>query len=98
VPLTGPVGWKLRHRVPVDEARAALNRPVTLSESHGCIHEQPHDIDDMLRRNYLRKNNRLTVHSYHERVIRFTLGTARPPFELHVYPGIETLCVVGEAR
>jgi hypothetical protein len=95
---TEKIHGEFMHTTPIDEARTALGRPVVLSESHGCLHIKPDDIDDMVRKGYLRKNNRVAVHGYHERVIRFTFGMGKPPYELHVYPGIKTMCIVGHAK
>lgn len=93
---TEPVHGEFIHTTPVDEANTALKRPVVLAESHGCVHVQPQDIDEMAKRGYLRKNTQVTVHPYHDRIVRFDRAiNANPPWELHFYPGIKQFSVIG---
>jgi hypothetical protein len=88
------------HTTPEDEANTRLGLAVQLGESHGCIHVKPGDIDEMIKRGFLAKNNVVVVHRYTEARIPF----ARPknshsaPYELHFYPGLFTVCVVGVER
>ncbi|WP_443944863.1 hypothetical protein ACJVDH_18380 [Pedobacter sp. AW1-32] len=77
------------HTTPVDEASTARQLPVTLSESHGCIHVKPHELDIMIGNGYLKKGLRLEVHNYTEKNIASTLKrkTGKAPYEVHFYPG-----------
>jgi hypothetical protein len=84
------------HTTPVDEARTALNLAVRLDSSHGCIHLKPLDIDRMVREGHMRKGVRVVVHRYAEKVVRFPRAShAAPPFELHFFPALRELRVIG---
>jgi len=87
------------HTTPADEAATKLNVPVQLDESHGCIHLKPNDIDELIAKKYMRKGNRIVVHKYTEHSIGYSLAPhAVPPFELHFYPALNKLVVVGTRR
>ena len=98
-PSTGEeVHGEFLHTTPLDEARSALNQSVKLTESHGCIHLKPLDIDGMVRDGHMRKNTRVVVHAYSEKSIPLQgRSHATPPFELHFYPGLQKTIVVGSA-
>jgi hypothetical protein len=84
------------HTTPDDEAATALGKPVTLSQSHGCIHLKPKDIDAMMDKGYFKAGNAVVVHKYDEKVpfwISNPSGVA--PFELHFFPGERKVIVVG---
>jgi hypothetical protein len=59
----GKWSWNLRrngahtayyiHTTPPDEAASASNQRLLLTQSHGCIHIQPADRDEMMRKGYL---------------------------------------------
>lgn len=68
-----------------------------LTESHGCIHVKPGDIDEMIRLRYLTKNSRVVVHRYAETRSPFAkprISHSRP-YEVHFYPGLLKMCIVG---
>ena len=50
--LTGSPGFYI-HTTPPTELQAAANAPVQLTHSHGCIHVNPKERDDMIARGYL---------------------------------------------
>ncbi|WDF53946.1 hypothetical protein [Mucilaginibacter sp. KACC 22063] len=88
------------HTTPDNEAvtsynlrRTASQRPfpVTLPESHGCIHVKPTDIDIMIGAGYLKKGQGIVVHNYADKVIPATLKPDRyfrGNFEAHFFPGL----------
>jgi hypothetical protein len=83
------------HTTPDDEAATALHTPVHLEPSHGCIHLKPLDIDLMVKRGFMKKGVRVVVHEYKDTVVRLpTSGVAKPPYELHFYPGLHKVLVV----
>jgi hypothetical protein len=85
------------HTTPVDEARTTLHRSVKLDVSHGCIHLKPLDIDTLVREGYMRKGARVVVHSYADTMIRFPRAShGKAPFELHFFPGLKQLAVIGQ--
>lgn len=87
------------HTTPLDEAMTALGREVALGPSHGCIHVKPRDIDDMVKRGFLRKNTKVVVHPYSaRRVVLPASPNARPPFEMHFFPSMKQILVIGTAR
>lgn len=86
------------HTTPPDEARTSLHRPVSLQPSHGCIHLKPLELDDMVRRKFMRKGARVVVHRYNELLVRYANGTGAAPYELHFYPGLHKLLIVGTGR
>jgi hypothetical protein len=59
------------HTTPPDEAATSLHRPVRLGPSHGCIHLKPLELDDMVRRKFMRKGARVVVHGYDELLVRY---------------------------
>lgn len=88
------------HTTPGEEAitsynsRALATQPrfqVSLSESHGCIHVKPTDVDLMIGAGYLKKGQSMVVHSYKDKMIMPTLKPdtyTRPGFEVHFFPGL----------
>lgn len=87
------------HTTPIDEAKTALGQKVSLTESHGCVHLRPTDIDEMIRRGFLRKNAPFIVHSYADRKVIFPRrGHAVPPYEMHFFPSMGQIVVVGNER
>lgn len=86
------------HTTPPDEATEARGGTAILTESHGCIHVKPSDIDEMLAKGYIKPKRTLVVHSYSE---TFPLGlmcseSGKEPFEVHFYPGLKKIYVLGE--
>lgn len=75
------------HTTSDDEAAtAAAGIPVTLSQSHGCIHLKPKDIDDMIAKGYFKGGNKVVVHAYSEKIPSWVDdATASAPFELHFF-------------
>lgn len=95
----GEIHSEFIHTVPENEAQRALGQPVRLGESHGCIHVRPADIDSMIKRGFLRKNTPVVVHGYADRKVIFPrAGAARPPYEIHFFPGMKKLIVIGSAQ
>jgi len=86
------------HTTPTDEANTRLGLPVFLTESHGCVHVKPADIDIMIEKGYLRKGNLFIVHKYNEAAPTVAGGgNAKPPYEVHFYPGSRQIVVKGTA-
>lgn len=83
------------HTTPKDEADQARSLPVILTESHGCIHVTPADIDTMQARGYLKSGNTVHVHRYSESLVSLSRKTGRPPYEVHFYPGARRIVVKG---
>ena len=84
------------HSTPVDEAATAAGKPVTLTESHGCIHLKPNDIDEMIKRGYFNAGNLLVVHGYKQKVTLWGYDAAgKAPFEVHFFPGARKVIVTG---
>jgi hypothetical protein len=88
------------HTTPGNEAEEAQGDDVVLGESHGCVHVKPADLDDMVNRRFLKNGRVVVVHRYAESRIPY----ARPkighgaPYEVHFYPGLRQMCVVGVER
>lgn len=59
------------HTTPDDEADEAAGRDVTLSESHGCIHLKPVDIDELVKAGHMKRNTKVVIHRYDVKVPRF---------------------------
>jgi hypothetical protein len=53
----------------------------------------------MERKGYLRRGNLVVIHRYSEKTHNFTRSTsaAKPPFELHFFPKLFKVLVVGQA-
>lgn len=84
------------HTTPDDEAAAAAGKPISLSESHGCIHLKPKDIDDMIAKGYFKSGNKVVVHGYSDKVPSWPQDAAgKAPFELHFFPGARSVVVIG---
>jgi hypothetical protein len=87
------------HSTPEDEAAAAKGQTRNLTSSHGCVHVQPHDIDEMVKFGYVKKNSYVYVHPYDRRVIRYQRSARfTGPYEIHFYPGIYRICVIGLSK
>ncbi|MBO9572295.1 MAG: L,D-transpeptidase [Chitinophagaceae bacterium] len=89
------------HATPGDEAISYFNDHSTqkinraLSESHGCVHLRPADIDTLIEKEYLKRGNTIEIHPYTERTVPLLLqrNDAKPFFEFHVFPGINKAVV-----
>ena len=83
------------HTTPGNEADTLQAKPVILSESHGCIHVKPVDIDAMISSGYLRPGNVVEVHPYTEKLIpaRLTRTHKRRNIEVHFFPFLELIAV-----
>ena len=46
----------------------------------------------------MRKGARVVVHRYNELLVRYPKGTGAAPYELHFYPGLHKLLIVGTGR
>lgn len=93
-----PIHDEFIHTTPDDEASTAKGIAFTLKNSHGCVHVKPKDIDEMIAKGYIKKSNVFVVHAYTEST---PLGmqcseSAKAPFEVHFYPGIEKIYIFGE--
>ncbi|XXY52619.1 DUF4157 domain-containing protein [Sorangium sp. So ce269] len=55
------------HTTPDDEAQVKRGQPVTLTDSHGCVHLKPGDRDDMIGRGILAPGTPFIVHPYTEK-------------------------------
>ncbi len=95
-----PIHGEFIHTTPIDEASVRRGLAVQLVQSHGCVHVKPNDIDTMIRRGFMAKNNVVVVHRYYEVGIPFGRPTHgfHAPFELHFLPGAHRLCVVAASR
>lgn len=88
------------HSTPEDEFATAMGfgSLIQLSQSHGCIHVKPKDIDVMIGRGYLKTGNAVIVHGYAD-VLNPTRLIGNPhalgPYELHFYPASKKLVVYG---
>jgi hypothetical protein len=58
------------HTTPDNEGETAQGKPVTLFESHGCIHVKPLDRDQFHRLGAFARGNTVVVHSYKASVPR----------------------------
>lgn len=79
----------------LNDASGAKRTP--LSNSHGCVHVYPKDIDAMIAAHYLKKGNIFEVHDYYESV-PITLKRKRHkylPNEIHFFPKDNKLVVYG---
>jgi hypothetical protein len=84
------------HTTPDDEAATATGLPVSLAESHGCIHLKPNDIDEMIDKGYFRPETAVVVHRYNEGIPLWTENPAGlAPFEVHFFPGAKQVVVTG---
>lgn len=92
-----PIHGEFIHTTPVNEAQTdpKLHQPVMLETSHGCIHLKPVDIDEMIRRGYMRKNALVVVHRYADRRLVMPQGIGHAPFEIHFFPGMKQILVLG---
>lgn len=84
------------HTTPDDEAADTASKPITLSESHGCIHLKPKDIDDMMSKGYFKSGNKVVVHGYSAKLPVWPENAGgKAPFELHFFPGAKRVVVTG---
>ena len=71
----GPIAWNLGpsdlyvHTTPHTEAQYADGEPTTLGVSHGCIHIDPRERDEMMKRGYLGKNVTFIVRRWEEHLL-----------------------------
>lgn len=85
------------HTTPYDEMETILSKklkpayPMTLGESHGCIHMVPNVLQDWLAKKILAVGATLEVHPYSEHKVRasFERATGRVGKEIHFYPHAE---------
>jgi len=89
---------ELIHTTPDDEASTAQGKPVILTESHGCIHVKPNDIDEMRKKGYLKPGNSLIIHGYKKVAPIGPKGLGGPPFEVHFFPGAKKIVIEGRAK
>lgn len=66
-------------------------RPMTLVESHGCIHMVPTVLQNWVARGVLAVGRTIEVHSYQEETMppTFERKTGQPGTEIHFYPKVE---------
>lgn len=84
------------HTTPPDEAATVQGRPVKLTESHGCIHVKPAEIDEMIKKGYMKRGNSIVIHAYNEGLPTLqTDGNATAPYAVHFYPGVKKIVVIG---
>lgn len=87
------------HTTPPDEADTALGRPFKLSGSHGCIHVKPKEIDEMIKKGYMKRGNTIVIHGYDEKLPSLTQDAAgRTPFEVHFFPGEKKILIFGRPQ
>jgi len=68
-------------------------------ESHGCVHLKPIDLREMLTKKYIRRNGLVVFYEYFARAPGIIRDPgAQGPYELHFFPGIKTLYVVGRSK
>jgi hypothetical protein len=84
------------HTTPEDEAASFMGKEVPLGESHGCIHVKPHDIDEMITKDYMKQGNMVYIHDYNTNPLGPTTPEqAHSPYSLHFFPGINKLFIKG---
>jgi hypothetical protein len=87
------------HTTQIDEAVTAYNktvatkfaRPITLTNSHGCIHVKPESIDEIINNGYLSKGSNIEIHAYKPSLLipnTLEIKNANPTkmFEVHFFP------------
>jgi hypothetical protein len=89
------VSGDMIHTTPENEAERALGKRIRLDYSHGCIHLRPQDIDDMMRRGFLRHGNLVVVHKLGVRPELIPPVATLPPYEVHFWPSVDSALVVG---
>jgi hypothetical protein len=94
---TGIQSQQFVHETPENERQRELKLPVILDYSHGCIHVNPSDIDDMMKKHYLVSRTRFVVHRYGEVAppsSAFGHGVRRHgKYVLHFFPGSKKIVV-----
>jgi hypothetical protein len=71
----GPIAWNLVpgdqyvHTTPIAEAQTARGAPTNLELSHGCIHLDPRERDEMVQRGYLGEGIPLVVRRWDEHLL-----------------------------
>lgn len=74
------------HTTPDDEANTKGGKPVFLTESHGCIHIKPIDIDTMTSKGYMKKGNTVVIHRYDEKMPYYPFDSeVKPPYSVHFF-------------
>jgi hypothetical protein len=86
------------HTTPQDEASEALGKKYTLSESHGCVHVRPPDLDLLVKKGYLKPGTKVVVHGYEEKLLPQAVSPGKAPYEVHFYPGEKKIVVYGERQ
>jgi hypothetical protein len=87
------------HTTPVDEAKSSYNKiveprfatPITLGNSHGCIHVKPDNINELIDNGYLSKGGNIEIHEYKASLLipnTLEIKNANPKkmFEVHFFP------------
>lgn len=87
------------HTTQIDEAITAYNnrvetkfaRPISLSNSHGCIHVKPQSIDEIINNGYLSRGSNIEIHTYATillvpNVIEIPNANPKKLFEVHFFP------------
>jgi hypothetical protein len=96
-PKTEKLQTQFVHTRPDDEATAARfpNQTIVLEKSHGCIHVKPADIDEMIRKGYLKRGNHIIVHTYADVPPIMPIAKGDPPYQVHFYPAGDLIQVRG---
>ncbi len=86
------------HTTPKTEAATARGETVILTESHGCVHVKPADIDEMTKKRYIATGVPLIIHTYDKLAPTGPKTVGSGPFEVHFFPGATKLVVYGRAK
>lgn len=83
------------HTTPIDEYFHSKDMPRSLSQSHGCTHVKPKDIESFIIMGYAKIGSVIEVKQYSEDFapISFESDTGRPDYEIHFYPGLRKVFV-----
>jgi hypothetical protein len=96
-PKTEKLQSQYIHTTPKDEAIATLypTQAIVLDKSHGCIHVKPNDIDEMIRKGFLKRGNHIVVHPFSDSAPIMHVTSGDPPYQLHFFPTEGVLQVRG---
>lgn len=92
------------HTTPDNEAQAEKRRQkpttkVELVESHGCVHMDPDQFDEMIDAGYFDKNNEINIYKYTENMpdIKSLGGIQKGgrPYAIHFFPKSRKIIVTG---
>jgi hypothetical protein len=84
------------HTTKYNELASSHGYPFELSESHGCIHVKPNDIDILIDSGFIKKGSVIEVKPYTNVIrpaISMELDYGRPDYEAHFYPGLKKLFI-----